>query len=273
MFGFSGKRPRETEEWGDACERYPENKRLRPLTLRTSTSPSVHKPPVVSVTRANSRVGLTNLTPVESSEDEDDRKSRPPTGIDSRHAHQDLPSRVRSASTEMDIDSGRDSGHHLDPDQDSDPTPNLFQPSPLPSSRINESLTISDFQPMGSGAGDAMASSTPDHNYGPSLDRWWVPRLPSPVSDGADDPTSSKCSPSDIEMTFHPLSPRDQPRKWQVAPDGPSRGFLVESPQPSSSGTTAATSKKKVGFSMGYRSDCDKCRRKVPGHYSHIIRD
>ena len=28
----------------------------------------------------------------------------------------------------------------------------------------------------------------------------------------------------------------------------------------------------KVSFSMGYRADCDKCLRKVPGHYSHIIR-
>lgn len=27
----------------------------------------------------------------------------------------------------------------------------------------------------------------------------------------------------------------------------------------------------KRGFSMGYRSDCDKCRMKVPGHFSHIV--
>lgn len=27
----------------------------------------------------------------------------------------------------------------------------------------------------------------------------------------------------------------------------------------------------KRGFSMGYRSDCEKCRMKVPGHFSHII--
>ena len=245
------------------------------MTLRTSTSPFVHKPPVAPTTRITSRVGLSNLTPVESSEDEDDRKSRPPTRIDSRHAL-NPPPQARSVSTEMDIDGGRDASHYLDPGPDSDPTPNLFQPSPLPSSRINESLTISDLRPSESGAGDAMPSLTPDHSHGPNPDGWCVPRLPSPVSDGADYPTSSRGSPSDTEMTFHPLSPRDQPRKWQVAPDGPPRGFLVESPDanhPSSSGTTAATSKKKVGFSMGYRGDCDKCRRKVPGHYSHIIRD
>ncbi|KAH8808536.1 hypothetical protein F5884DRAFT_792550 [Xylogone sp. PMI_703] len=27
----------------------------------------------------------------------------------------------------------------------------------------------------------------------------------------------------------------------------------------------------KRGFSMGYRSDCEKCRMKVPGHFSHIV--
>jgi hypothetical protein len=25
------------------------------------------------------------------------------------------------------------------------------------------------------------------------------------------------------------------------------------------------------GFSMGYRSDCEKCRMRVPGHFSHVI--
>lgn len=25
------------------------------------------------------------------------------------------------------------------------------------------------------------------------------------------------------------------------------------------------------GFSMGYRSDCEKCRLRVPGHFSHVI--
>lgn len=28
----------------------------------------------------------------------------------------------------------------------------------------------------------------------------------------------------------------------------------------------------KVVFAMGYRSDCEKCRERVPGHYSHILR-
>ncbi|OIW24679.1 hypothetical protein CONLIGDRAFT_584053 [Coniochaeta ligniaria NRRL 30616] len=27
----------------------------------------------------------------------------------------------------------------------------------------------------------------------------------------------------------------------------------------------------KKSFSIGYRSDCEKCRLKVPGHFNHII--
>lgn len=43
-------------------------------------------------------------------------------------------------------------------------------------------------------------------------------------------------------------------------------------PSRSRSNAFGSSSGGKVGFSMGYRSDCDKCLRKVPGHYSHIIR-
>ena len=28
----------------------------------------------------------------------------------------------------------------------------------------------------------------------------------------------------------------------------------------------------KVVFSMGYRADCEKCRERVPGHYSHVLK-
>lgn len=27
----------------------------------------------------------------------------------------------------------------------------------------------------------------------------------------------------------------------------------------------------QVRLSMGYRADCDKCVRRVPGHYSHVV--
>ena len=28
----------------------------------------------------------------------------------------------------------------------------------------------------------------------------------------------------------------------------------------------------KVIFTMGFRADCEKCRSRVPGHYSHVLR-
>ena len=28
----------------------------------------------------------------------------------------------------------------------------------------------------------------------------------------------------------------------------------------------------KVSFSMGFRGDCEKCRERVPGHYSHVLK-
>ena len=31
------------------------------------------------------------------------------------------------------------------------------------------------------------------------------------------------------------------------------------------------TEKGKITLSMGYRADCEKCKNKVPGHYSHFI--
>jgi hypothetical protein len=38
------------------------------------------------------------------------------------------------------------------------------------------------------------------------------------------------------------------------------------------SDVTARSSRMKVSIAMGFRADCDKCQRHVPGHYSHIIR-
>ena len=35
-----------------------------------------------------------------------------------------------------------------------------------------------------------------------------------------------------------------------------------------SSGGNGGQPKK---WSMGYRSDCEKCRNKVPGHFSHVV--
>ncbi|KAK2808574.1 hypothetical protein FQN50_004606 [Emmonsiellopsis sp. PD_5] len=44
-------------------------------------------------------------------------------------------------------------------------------------------------------------------------------------------------------------------------------------PPPAINDTTPRpTGRSKISIAMGYRADCDKCQRRVPGHYSHIIR-
>ena len=44
--------------------------------------------------------------------------------------------------------------------------------------------------------------------------------------------------------------------------DGRVKGFSNEASGPEG----------KVIFTMGFRADCEKCRSRVPGHYSHVLR-
>ncbi|PGH13646.1 hypothetical protein AJ79_03494 [Helicocarpus griseus UAMH5409] len=43
-------------------------------------------------------------------------------------------------------------------------------------------------------------------------------------------------------------------------------------PPPVSNDSTPRPSRTKLSIAMGYRADCDKCQRRLPGHYSHIVR-
>lgn len=47
---------------------------------------------------------------------------------------------------------------------------------------------------------------------------------------------------------------------------------LTPAPNPANAEQTLTRAKSKISFTMGYRADCEKCRLKVPGHYSHIVR-
>ncbi|KAL6234669.1 hypothetical protein BDW75DRAFT_211670 [Aspergillus navahoensis] len=51
----------------------------------------------------------------------------------------------------------------------------------------------------------------------------------------------------------------------------PNHGTPVSTEMPSS--VSSIKPAKKLVFSMGYRADCDRCRNRVPGHYSHILQD
>ncbi|KAL4997206.1 hypothetical protein BDV10DRAFT_95469 [Aspergillus recurvatus] len=54
-----------------------------------------------------------------------------------------------------------------------------------------------------------------------------------------------------------------------------SKGLNHETPVSTEMSSSVSSIKpaKKLVFSMGYRADCDRCRNRVPGHYSHILQD
>ncbi|KAL4741771.1 hypothetical protein BDV11DRAFT_182381 [Aspergillus similis] len=56
-----------------------------------------------------------------------------------------------------------------------------------------------------------------------------------------------------------------------LASKGPNHGTSVSTEM--SSSVRSIKPAKKLVFSMGYRADCDRCRNRVPGHYSHILQD
>ncbi|KAL3434690.1 hypothetical protein BDV09DRAFT_86037 [Aspergillus tetrazonus] len=76
-----------------------------------------------------------------------------------------------------------------------------------------------------------------------------------PISKG---PTPE--SPPEVIDTIHCLRSKAPNHETSVSTETPSS---VRSIKPA----------KKLVFSMGYRADCDRCRNRVPGHYSHILQD
>ena len=92
-------------------------------------------------------------------------------------------------------------------------------------------------------------------------------------------PESSLCMhPSPTHAMDHPNAMMDiesqppaQPSEFDADPSSPSPGRRghVRSKHTVNSWTWQPGMKKS--FSIGYRSDCEKCRLKVPGHFNHIV--
>lgn len=109
---------------------------------------------------------------------------------------------------------------------------------------------------------------------------WWrCPRLLSPVSDNGDGIPGAKDSSNDSEMVYDTslespssLGPGNSFAMDAEAADMRQRLSSLDLPgQANTKPNGHLKPPKKPGFSMGYRADCDKCRSRVPGHYSHII--
>ncbi|KAE8349247.1 hypothetical protein BDV28DRAFT_152067 [Aspergillus coremiiformis] len=278
MFGFPSKRQRGHEELADLDpSAIHERKKPRSLALRTSPK-CFQKPSFADANHAVSDLGLSTLTPVESSDDDD---------MDgyNKHVHAawkgELPHQA-APNTAMDIDHNRDIVPPVgDENQCLWPTSACsnvdIQPSPIPHNRVNQSLTISQ-RPAADSPYRYIHPTTSDQDPTPSICNP-IQRLPSPVSDSEDAMGSVQDTASDVDMAYNPSRPASfSPSTWLGMEESSPRmqQYLalpeVEKNKHKDSPSKGASSKKKITFSMGFRADCEKCRCKVPGHYSHIIR-
>jgi hypothetical protein len=91
-------------------------------------------------------------------------------------------------------------------------------------------------------------------------------RMPSPISEDDDSPdTPTALTQSQLSrLSFSQTNVADQ-----MDTDGPATMFIVP---PTPRGRKRSGALTGMGrFIMGYRDDCDKCRQRVPGHYSHFL--
>ncbi|KAH7401120.1 hypothetical protein DE146DRAFT_654967 [Phaeosphaeria sp. MPI-PUGE-AT-0046c] len=90
-------------------------------------------------------------------------------------------------------------------------------------------------------------------------------RMPSPISEDEDIPdTPTALTQSQLSrLSFSQANPADM-----MDMEAPSALPLLPTPK----GRKRSGALTGMGrFSMGYREDCEKCRTRVPGHYSHFL--
>ena len=92
-------------------------------------------------------------------------------------------------------------------------------------------------------------------------------RLPSPISEGEASPSMIVAGFGDMQMEVENSS---QPDKETPTKKGHTRSKHSLRNWTGFGGEVGGAGMKR-SFSMGYRADCEKCRMKVPGHFSHII--
>ena len=103
-------------------------------------------------------------------------------------------------------------------------------------------------------------------------------RLPSPVSDsggadGMDNPANGGSPPrpsSAAQLSRNEMDVQPLPSPPPMTPS-PGKRFGHTRSKHTLNSWTALQPGMKRSFSIGYRSDCEKCRDKVPGHFNHII--
>jgi hypothetical protein len=119
------------------------------------------------------------------------------------------------------------------------------------------------------GADGALASrmqAPPVWNTRQDADNDRARRMPSPISEDEDIPsTPTALTQTQLSrLSFSHASAADQ---MDTETSGPSLAL-----PPTPRGRKRSGALTGMGrFSMGYRDDCEKCRQRVPGHYSHFL--
>ncbi|EEQ27341.1 hypothetical protein McanMca71_005778 [Microsporum canis] len=96
-----------------------------------------------------------------------------------------------------------------------------------------------------------------------------TPQFGHHVEDPSINPDIIRCNPTSLEsinmQATHPASYFSITRREDgTLADGPENTITPVSP-------LATKSPKKAIIAMGFRADCDRCQRREPGHYSHIV--
>lgn len=149
------------------------------------------------------------------------------------------------------------------------PTPihPTFQRSGMNGLGFPTSGSAGGINPTSAGLGVmSMQAPSSRKNKRPEINEDRSRRIPSPISEDDDIPdtptalTQSQLSRLSVSQASH-LDQMDTDR----AP-------TALGPPPTPRGRKRSGALTGMGrFSMGYREDCEKCRQKVPGHYSHFL--
>lgn len=104
-------------------------------------------------------------------------------------------------------------------------------------------------------------------------------RLPSPISEGEPSPSMQLGGMAYVSMELEPPSSPIPPipsiTTEEVSPTTHKKGHTrskhsLRDWNGIGAGNLHSSSSGKKKFSMGYRVDCQQCRDRVPGHFSHV---
>lgn len=258
----------------------------KPRTLPFRTSPTVKHSLLFSQSpRSQPRPLLTSsITPVESSDDEDERPQQP--SLASTRGQSDC----QLSTSACDVDSDMDM---IDSQPPSSPSPwndtmsTTMSTPPRPSSFALLSKPSSQDSQDGNNGGriptprwghfrsiessidmydrtDAACYAATDSlqlevDHGLFLRRR---RLPTPISEDENMVSPTGMTEETMERPDTGTVPSPGMPSWDQFGSGKIDMAIPASPVPKTGRTM---------LSMGYRADCEKCRTRVPGHYNHVI--